>query len=58
MRWQYYQLHVGPTSVADGRLRPQLDDLGQQGWELAGTISITDRSGTVATTLLFKRPSN
>jgi hypothetical protein len=58
MRWQYYYLYVMSNFISSDYLQPQLDRLGRQGWELAGTIPFTSQGGTSGAVLLFKQPSN
>ncbi|MBX0296221.1 DUF4177 domain-containing protein [Haloarcula nitratireducens] len=56
-RWEYETLQVpkGVTQKESVDPKSQLNELGREGWELAGTVAYTGGGGTKF--LLFKRPA-
>ena len=51
-RWEYMEV----TAKSEGYLIKDLNEVGQQGWELTSMIHGKDRKGDVAWTAFLKRP--
>lgn len=51
-RWEYMEV----TAKSEGYLIQDLNEAGQQGWELISMIHGKDRKGDVAWTAFLKRP--
>lgn len=62
MTWEYKTIELDfsgffSAKVDEGRLEREMNDLGQQGWELVTTIDIASTGSSTGVVLLFKRPA-